>query len=256
MFEKVYKENLFIMKLLVTQPEFLEDIQEIRKKLKIPANGFVNKKAKNKWLGKNLSNLSPNQKALLNENSTFYNAESLIKKYQLRYNFLHYIEHYIFYSETDAPKFNFDVSLGPDRKGLRSDKWVSIKAYAPLTKEEIRQATKRLRKLQLEFLPPKVTLDLRPKIDIDLAIKIEQEMRKRKREYVENPGQYLSIVRKQAGEKEYERVKRDYGYKVEKALEQYTSREIAEKFLGDAKKAPLVRKIHSSLQKKRKQLFG
>lgn len=40
MFEKIYQENLFIMKLLVTQPEFLEDVQKIREKIKIPKTGF------------------------------------------------------------------------------------------------------------------------------------------------------------------------------------------------------------------------
>lgn len=256
MFKNVYKENLFIMKLLTTQPEFLEDIQRIRKKLEIPSGGFTNERTKNEWLGKNLNKLPANKKALMNESSIFYNAEILVKKYQLRYNFLHHIEYYIFYSKTDAPKFNFDVSIGPDPSGLRSKKWVSIKAYAPLTKDEIRQATKRLLKLQKEFLPPKVVLDLRPKVDIDLAIKIEQEMQKRIQKTEKRPDWYLEQVKKSYGTEVFEKTKKLHPQRMEKFVIHYTSREIAEKFLKTADKAPLVRKIYSSLQKKRKLLFS
>ncbi|MDD4411785.1 MAG: hypothetical protein PHO58_04745 [Bacilli bacterium] len=256
MFEKVYNENLFIMKLLTTQPEFLDDVQKIRVKLKIPTQGFTTEKDKNKWLGSNLKSLFPGKRSLQDSKGVFYQTGSLVKKYQLRYNFLPYIESYIFYSKIDAPKFNFDISLGPDPSGLRHDKWVSLKAYSPLTKDEIREATKKLKDLQLEFLPPKVNLDLRPKIDIDFAIKIEKEMQKRRKEYIEKPGEYLSMVRKAYGEKEYEKVKKLDIYETEKVLEQYTSREIAEKFFNTKNKASHVRKIYFDIQAKRKQLFG
>ncbi len=256
MFEKTYKENLFIMKLLASHPKFLEDVKKIRKKIKIPVHGFDNEILKKHWLGKNLNALPPNKRSLLDESGLFYNAESLTKKYQLRYNFLIHIKNFIISNKIDAPKINFAVSLGPDPSGNRSNKWVSIKAYASLTKEEIRAATKKLLQLQKEFLPSKVTLDLRPKIDIDLAIKIEEEMRKRKKEWVEHPSMYLSILKKQYSETEYEKIKKKNGYKVDKKLEQYTSKEIAKKFFKKTSKASLVRKIYSVIQKKRKMLFG
>ena len=256
MFEKVYQENLFIMKLLTTQPEFLNDVQKIRKKIKIPPDGFSNEKEKNEWVGHSLEKLDANSDSLRDKNSVFYNADFLRKKYQLRYNFLSYIERYLLLSKIDAPKINFDVSLGPDPKGFRHDKWVSIKAYAPLSKEEIRQATKKLRELQIEFLPPKTTLDLRPKMDIDLAIKIEQEMIKRMKKIEEKPNSYLQAVRKQYGEKEYEKAKKLTPHYMETIIVKYTSIEIAEKLLKDKNKDYLVRKTYSLLQKRRKQLFG
>lgn len=256
MFEKVYQENLFIMKLLTTQPEFLNDVQEIRKKIKIPLNGFSDEEEKNEWIGHSLEKLDANSNSLQDKNSIFYNADFLRKKYQLRYNFLLHIERYIFLNEIDAPKINFDVSLGPDPKGFSHDKWVSIKAYAPLSKEEIRQATKKLRKLQIEFLPPKTTLDLRPKMDVDLAIKIEQEMIKRMKKIEKRPSSYLQAVRRSYGEEEYEKTKKLNPHYMETAIVKYTSIEIAEKLLKDKNKDYLVRKTYSLLQKRRKQLFG
>jgi hypothetical protein len=256
MFEKVYQENLFIMKLLTTQPEFLNDVQEIRTKIKIPLNGFSNEKEKNQWIGHSLEKLNANSDSLRDKNSLFYNADSLRKKYQLRYNFLPHIESYILRNKVDAPKINFDVSLGPDPRGLRHDKWISIKAYAPLSKEEIRQATKKLRELQVEFLPPKTTLDLRPKMDIDLAIKIEQEMIKRMKKIEERPSSYLQAVRRSYGEEEYEKTKKLNPHYMETAIVKYTSIEIAEKLLKDKNKDYFVRKTYSLLQKRRKQLFG
>ncbi len=256
MFEKVYQENLFIMKLLTTQPEFLNDVQEIRKKIKIPLNGFSNEEEKNEWIGHSLEKLDANSSSLQDKNSIFYNADFLRKKYQLRYNFLSHIERYILLNGIDAPKINFDVSLGPDPKGFRHDKWVSIKAYAPLSKEEIRQATKKLRELQIEFLPQKTTLDLRPKMDIDLAIKIEQEMIKRMKKIEKRPSSYLQAVRRSYGEEEYEKTKKLNPHCMETAIVKYTSIEIAEKLLKDKNKDYLVRKIYSLLQKRRKQLFG
>lgn len=256
MFKKVYQENLFIMKLLTTQPEFLNDVQKIRKKIKIPPDGFSNEKEKNEWIGHSLEKLDANSDSLRDKKSLFYNADFLRKKYQLRYNFLSYIERYLLLSKIDAPKINFDVSLGPDPKGFRHDKWISIKAYAPLSKEEIRQATKKLRELQIEFLPPKTTLDLRPKMDIDLAIKIEQEMIKRIKKIEKRPNSYLQIVRKQYGEKEYERTKKLNPNYIETVIIKYTSIEIAEKLFKNKDKANSVRKTYSLLQKRRKQLFG
>jgi hypothetical protein len=256
MLEQVYKENLFIMKLLVTHMEFLEDVKQIRDLLHIPVEGFKSREDKTNWALEWDKQLPPaGIEYFKNPKSIFFNAESLIKKYQLRYNFLPYIEKFILFNEVDAPKKNFGVSLGPDPRGFRSNKWVSIKAYAPLTKNEIREATKELLELQVEFLSPKATLDLRPKIDIDLALEIEREMAKRMKKIEEKPDSYLERVKESYGLKEFERVKKLNPGRIEKIIVKYTSREIAENFFKEANKASLVRKICSSLQKKRKQLF-
>lgn len=166
------------------------------------------------------------------------------------------MEQYLIWGKIDAPKINFDVSIGPDPKGFRSDKWISIKAYAPLSKEEIEQATKKLRELQKEFLPPKVTLDLRPKMDIDLAIKIEKEMLKRMKTIKKEPNTYLKTIEKQYGKEAYEKAKKQNPQYMEEIITQYTSIEIAEKLFKDKDKDYLVRKTYSLLQKRRKQLFG
>jgi hypothetical protein len=259
--ENVYKENLFIMKLLITQPGFLDNVEIIRKKIGIPLDGLKSKKKKNQWLSTNFEKRLPGIKGLYDKNGVLYNAESLIKKYNLRYNFLHHIEHFIFYGKIDAPKYNFDVSIGPDPRGRRDNKWVSIKAYAPLTKAEIRISTKKLLSLQKEFLPKKVTLDIRPRVDIDLAIKIEKEMNTRfRREKIEYSG-YLADLEK-AGKKsayynlEFKKQKKIRTKEVHKQIIIKTSKEIAKKFFETEDKAYYVRKIYQAIKEKRESLFG
>lgn len=256
-FEKTYKENLFIMKLLITQPEFMDDIRIIRENIGIAKNGFKTEKNKSKWYKKVLENI-PSGMAGLRQDPLFNNAEKLVKKYKLRYNFLHHVEKYLLYNKIDAPSYNFDVSLGPDPRGFRANKWVSIKAYAPLTKYEIRRATKKLLELQKEFLPDKVILDLRPRIDIDLALKIEKEMdtryKKKKKQYTG----YLGRLEKEAQKDnyyktEFEKRKKERPEEIEEKIMKKTSKEVAKKFL---KTPETARKIYSIIKKKRKQLFG
>lgn len=254
----IYKENLFIMKLLTTQKEFLDDVRKIRNKINIPADGFTSKEEGIRWIGKNLEQLPPNIKSLCDKRGLFFNSEFLIKKYQLRYNFLRHVEQYILYNEVDAPKINFDVSLGPDLRGRRSDKWVSIKAYAPLTKEEMREATKKLLELQKEFLSPKAVLDLRPRTDIDLLIKIEQEMEKRCKTVKEYFIGYSKDLQREAIKskfyrKEFEKWINKHPDEIKKEIEQYSSKDIASMF---SKKPNTIRQIYSRIKEKRRLLFG
>ncbi len=253
--ERVYQNNLFIMKLLVTHFSFLEDVKIIREQLDIPKNGFRSKNQKNKWLENHLNNLSSAKEYFVSKKNTFCNAQSLTKKYNLKYNFLKHIESYILYNKVDAPKYNFDISVGPDVKGARSNKWIAVKAYSPLSKEEIRIAMKQLLKLQKEFLPIEVNLDIRPKVDIDMAIEIEKKMRQRYKKTIESPDLYLDLVKKQYGEKEFEKTKKLNPERIEKKILQYTSKEISKEIFGTEKKHELVRKICSRLQQSRRKLF-
>jgi len=259
-FKNVYNENLFIIKLLTTYPEFLNDVKDIREKIKIPKRGFKNTKDKDNWYEKIIKNL-PSETACPNQDIFFNSAENLVNKYKLRYNFFRHIENYLLYGKIDAPKYNFDVSIGPDPRGFRSDKWISIKAYAPLTKIEIREATKKLLSLQKEFLPEKVTLDLRPKIDIDKALMIEKEMKKRGiKKHTKYEG-YLSYIeeafkRGSCSKEEFEKAKKLNPQGIKREIEKYTSREISFTFFKTREKDHLVRQIYSRLKKKREQLFG
>lgn len=253
-FKNVYKENLFIMKLLTTQPEFLNNVEDVRRRIEIPEGGFKARKDKTNWYRKLLKKLPPGIDGQY-QDGFFNGALDIVKKYKLKYNFLHHIENYLLYGIIDAPKYNFDVSLGPDPKGFTFDKWVSIKAFAPLTKTEIRAATKRLLSLQKEFLPDKVVLDLRPKFDIDKALRIEEEMDKRGIKILEKPSYYLEQLKKHNGEDAYRRALRLSPGKLQKEVIKYTSRDVSAKFFKSKSKDALVRTIYSRLKAKRKQLF-
>jgi len=257
----IYKENLMIMKLLISEPSFIKEIDKIKKKFRIPSEGFIGRKEKNKWLAKLLKK-QPIGMAYFYRKGTFFNLlENIVKKFGLRYNFLPHIENYILSNQINAPHFNFTITLSKKTRGKSSGRWVTIKAYAPLTKEEVRKAVKSLKKLQKEFLPEKAILDLRPKIDIDEALKIEKEMERRKTEIKIKYTGYLRKLKETAEKsdfykREFEKWKDKRPSDVEKKLIKYTSKEIAQEVFKTRKKAPTVRKIYERIKKRRKQLFS
>ena len=81
-------------------------------------------------------------------------------------------------------------------------------------------------------------------------------MKRRIKKTYQRPNRYLEEVKKQYGEKEFERVKRLNPQLIEKEIIKYTSKEIAKKIFGTPKKEALVRQIYSRLRKERKKRFG
>lgn len=284
---KVANKNLDAIKLLVSWDKFQNDINQIRKEFGIHSDGFVSDSESEIWQNKLLKESdvfleseyykktrkklqllrkkdygtflsiqeSLNSKMPLNK----FNGclKRMVKKYNLPYNFLGFIETYIYYnkiSSTSLPVYNFEISIDPEGR-KNSAKWISIKAYAVLSEKEIRIAIKDLRNLQKHYLPLPITQNIKIKKDIDKEIVIEKEMNRRINKAIEKPDSYLKEVRKQYGEKEYKRVKKLNSNKVE-IIEKYTSSEIAKQFFGSRKKSASVRKIYSRIQKEREKRFG
>lgn len=253
--EKPYKENLFIMKLLTTHEEFLKDVRNIRQKLDIPTNGFKTKSRKSKWALKWDKRLPGGKENLKDSRSLYFNAQNLVDKYQLRYNFLSHIENFILFGKVDAPKVNctFNKQLNP--KCLKWAHSISIKTYAPLSDKELERLKERLKELQKEFFPKKVLINWKPKITIDEALAIEEAMEERERiteRIVES--KYLEIIKSKVSKEEYEEILSmpEHRQKIRTEVIQITSNEIAEEF---NRTPDNIRKIYSRIKEKRKELF-
>ena len=281
-------KNLDTIKLLVSWDKFQTDTLQLRKDFSIPPKGFLHTKDLKKWDEKlcrdsdtfwETEDYKNKRKKLLLLRKKDYrqflieqnlinkevpinkfnqSIKNLIKKYNLPYIFLNAIKSYIYHNKISTifpPCTNFSLCLDPEaRKG--SARWVEIRIYSQLTEREIRNAINDLRGFQKHYLPPLLTKDTRKHHGIDKAIAIEKEMKRRIKKTYQRPNRYLEEVKKQYGEKEFERVKRLNPQLIEKEIIKYTSKEIAKKIFGTPKKEALVRQIYSRLRKERKKRFG
>jgi hypothetical protein len=284
----LHGKNLDTMKLLISWNKFRVDVLQLRKDFSIPLEGFSNSEELKKWDEKLCQNSDDfwetkyyknrikkllllrkkdHRQFLIEQeninkevpiNKFNQSIKDLLKKYSLPYNFLDTIRMYIYHNKimpVFLPDTNFSLSLDPEgRKGTA--RWIEIRTYARLTEKEIRDAMSSLRELQKHYLPFMLTKDIRKHQDIDRAINIEREMEQRRRKTYQTPDWYLQQVRKAYGEKEFERVKKLDPTRIEKEIIKYTSKEIAKKILGSAKRGNLVRQIYSRLQKEREKRFG
>lgn len=170
-----YKRNLSMMKLLISHNEFQKDIRDMREHLNIPIEGFReadNDKDVKQWyenlelasdkvlesrkfaeqeikIRKKLSDreithsMARKHMGLLYEKvPTQYlhnTGRFIVFKFKLPLHFEDYIKKYIVSSRIDAPQRNYGGGMHPAFTDFKNDRYLPIKIYTKLTKDEIQE---------------------------------------------------------------------------------------------------------------------
>jgi len=264
----------WIDEMLSNPDDFLKSfIQETQKTLpqKSPALKSVLREIKS--LEKYPPDIRKTKKIGYIENLFKEQIEGLVEMYHLPYNFCPYIENYILFNEIDAPHLNWDIKLEPKkygvlftplgkigrdwRKNIKEIKWINLKIYSPLSKEEYRIVKKTIKELSERYFPIEISQEIKFYKKPNLYLEILEKMLQRKMKKRELKG-YLKMVKEKYGEKEFKETIRKWKEQGLNPYEEtigYTSKEIAKEIFGDEKKAPLVRKIYSEFEKKMLERF-
>ena len=142
---------------------------------------------------------------------------------------------------------------------------VSLVTYARLTtgeRGEERAALKELKQAQKMYLNPTATAQTRRKRNLDRDLLTDHEMSKRERRHKEEvaTSEYVAMMkaRLEKGdmtEAEFRQIKKDNPHGIKIISKGKTSRDIAIKKLGAAKRANLARQIAYRMERKRQELL-
>ncbi len=228
--KNVIKRNLEMIKSVLSSPRIEKDIKEIRGKYHISTFDVAGQiKNKKLWHNIDFSN----------------SAKKLFYTTNLPYNFSTEFVDYILLNEIKAPILNYEIAINQEGGRLVA-KWIGIRTYMRLTKQEMERAVKELLFMQRMYFRKEWSSEYRPKrLDTGKQSQLETEMRQRVLE-----DKYLKNIKSQYGEKEYQKAR-----KKSKSV-RYTSRDIAKKILGSGsiKKAAVVRQRYIRLKKQRNKL--
>jgi hypothetical protein len=242
-----HKKNLDNMKLLVSHDKFQEIVKEARNYLNIPENGLSNNKEIREWYQKKLYKRSDkiiqskkikekeknitkrvklgkiSRKAGTEELNLIYNkvpinylnsiVNLITDKFKLPLNYEKSVQEYILFNRINAPYNNYKIGPYTDVRKMTNAKYVPVTIYTQLTKKEMEDLTK-----TIKFFNKNLTKH-RPLKDIDKKLDIEKALKKGNRHRV-------------TMEEEYD----------------VTAAEIAEEYLGDAKKGKRVHDIKREVE--------
>lgn len=250
-----YKSNLDNMKLLVSDKEFQDMVNEIRRHLEIPNDGFFkNDPGFREWyanfikksgeildcqkfrrqeirirkkfkLGEINRSVANKQMNLLYEktplNFLWQRTEFIVHKFNLPIHYGEHIKEYILRGIISAPLRNYTHGPYPPHKKPSEERYIPIKIYTRLTKEEIKEL-----KNYIDLASEGLLSYYRPLKNIDRDLKIEK--------WYENK----------------ERMD-----EVDKVVYRSSNAEIAENLLKNHKKGKSVYDIQRDLKKLREKRF-
>lgn len=250
-----YKSNLDNMKLLVSDKEFQTMVGEIRNRLQIPLAGFSKNISEFKdWYNKFIRNtdeilgsknfirqemrirkkfklgeisrsMANKQMNLLYEktplNFLWQRTEFIIRKFNLPIHYEEHIKKYIIQGIISAPFRNYVHGPYPPYKKPLEEKYIPIKIYTRLTREEIKEL-----KTYIDQVSRGLLSRYRPLKNIDRDLKIEEWYKNKERMD-----------------------------EVEIATYKINNAEIAENLLGNRKKGKSVYDIQRDLKKIRRKRF-
>lgn len=256
-----HQKNEIKLKLLTILPYFQEDVKRIRQELNIPPTGFNNEENLKRWYDAEIIEKSDEiigsrefrkavakletiknypdylkQKWGLNDKIPLFRMahrkEMLGKKYKLPANFyenqLGGLLSYITRNELRPPSNNWIIEQDPEgRKG--TTKWFAIKIFSPLSKKELKDATKMLKSLQKHYFPKGLVVNSRIKKQFDRDLIIFRELvleRDKKPIKRKKYSGYLSYIK---DPKERQRWEKLYPSCIEIGFDTTTSREIAKR---------------------------
>jgi len=156
------------------------------------------------------------------------------------------------------PEYNYDLTTTEAGAGLTTGEKRSLSKFAEMNKKEFKNDPKLLKLLTQAYAKALKTKNpFRRLKDVDRDIKIVKDMKNRiMPKTVVKYDKYLEDVKKQHGEKEFERAKKLNPNMIIKKVMKHTSKEIAKKHLGSSKKHPSARKITERFKKRQKERFS
>ena len=169
---------------------------------------------------------------------------------------------YILREALAVPSNNWAVQYDVTGEGLRgTSRWISIQAFAPLGKEEMKEATAFFKHAQKRYLAPGVTVPMRTRERFERDLKIFERLslqRKVKVPHKKNVYEehnYLSLLAKsgQASKKQIKEAERMHKKSITVTFDDTISRTVAKEFHTTQE---AVRKAKERTEKLAKQLFG
>ncbi len=170
----VAKVNKDTMKMLVSLPEFQDQVEKIRKKYNIPPDGLKNNEESKSW---HHDYLYESDERIQNWLKEVKNIWTYCKKLQHDPRYIQHIERYILFNQITAPFCNGNASMGFPAWPNMERRDFSIKVYHKLTKDELDLIMHDLERMMNRYVPSsQKKLRPKPELDRDLAV-IEKTQR-------------------------------------------------------------------------------
>lgn len=268
--EPVRKINTDRWKLVTRNKEFKKDIELLRKKVPHldPEEDIIVCESpdgkviydESKWL---------NFQSQEFRDGFYKGIVAVLNRFKLPYSFYNKLEKYILYPSFDdkvpVPIMNvsdwspFDenreLTTAEKRlfKGVLQRKFGVEKGRLP--KDEKQASQIEIAKQKIKIILDRILKNkIRRKRNLERDLKIQEEMDQRKKETKIIYDDYLYYVEKEnkkgnISDDEFERLKRLNPSDVQKYIDEYTSKDVAEKILGDRTKDATIRKIFQRIQK-------
>jgi len=285
--------NEMKMKLLASLPSFQREVLAIRSEFGIPEGGWgKNDEAYGAWYHQkflvqsdqvqNSKEYTEKERVLKAENwagkishaeykkrkwelldmvpvtAMAHRLERFRGKYHLPENFITTprggVRWYIERGEVVSPGNNWMITPDPEtRKGTA--KWISIKTFSPLTKQEIADAVAMLESIQSHYFPPSVNIPLRSRQVFERDLRMVSELRSRTGHPVlrEQLAGYLKDLQKSYGDSAITpEMRKIYKHQVVVDYDQPTSKRVGKK---EGAKPATTRKAIQRLDRLAKKLF-
>lgn len=266
------QKNAMRMRLLVLVPEFQKDVRSVRKEqgFGIPENGFQSDEELDRWFqerGLLFHGMKPSWFYKKPPTNPFKDwVQEIGEKFNLPYNFyysaLYGVGYYILTDYIKIPANNWEVDVDSQKDGSKP-RWVLIRAYAPLSNKEIREATAELRREQHLLMKGHVTRNTRVheefERDLENVGAWSSERGKPAKIKQFRQDSYLSKLAasgkySKSQLKEWSKAWKEEGLEIEETVpSKITSMEIAG---GSKKESAMLRQAKKRLHKLARELFG
>jgi len=149
--KKLYDKNYIKIKTLLTNDDFLKEVQSIREKYKIPADGLKTREEIDEWYSKNSQWI---QKTVINQDSKttieqdkFYDdiEVSILKKFNLSIDFLEPMRWLILFNNLDYKSPVCRIKLTENKKGSKQ-MWLQV--FPQTRKKDIMRIWNQISSLQ------------------------------------------------------------------------------------------------------------
>lgn len=266
----VQLKNETRFRLLLMQPKLQSEVKSIRSEFGIPPNGFESEEKLNEWQqnteNKPYIEIIPYELKARSQNPFKERLDRLGEAFNLPFHFYHSSEFglpcYVLTDKLIVPKNNWDIDLDV-RAPHEYPRWVGIRAYAPLSEIEIREAVKQLKIDQQEELSKGVMVSTRVRKQFERDLKLigawPSERGRPARIKRFKQGSFLAKLGKSGKYskqqlKEWARAQKDEGSNIYEVVSSKTTSRTAAR--GNKKASDAFRQAKRRLNKLAKQLFG
>lgn len=230
-----YKKNLVRLKLLTFAEGFQSDLKRIRDEFGIPEHGFgLSEVSKNPDQLESVITELLSKHKLTEEISGHLTKfgkeiEKLGESYFLPYSFYNSIVNglprLVLFDEIEAPTSNWELDFHPAEKNAA--KWISVKIYAPLSKNEVEEAMLAFEMASIKLFPKQISIkkNVQPNFERDLEIAMEYTGKAKKIKFFQQ-GSYMDLVSKAMPKDKVEKLARKRKNEYSVAYDTKTSAQI------------------------------